>query len=444
MIEALSEANINSIKNSSFRNYAKIYLTVERDFLKQIEQFGLPVSDESFMDVFDPSVDALAQRGLHVENDRKSLYLNWLSSSCLTCRRGLNTSTFLLSNACPRNCYFCFNPNQDNYDPFQKKPYDLIAELQALNKQGAVLTDIALTGGEPLLHKPEVESFYRHCNTLYPSAYTRLYTSGSFLDTACLDMLASVGLDEIRFSIKLEDSPAAQQETLKRIALSKEYIPQVVVEMPVMPNELEEMQQLLLTLDALHISGINLLELCFPFTNAQEFARRGFTIKPRPYRVLYNYWYAGGLPIAGSEEVCLKLLAFALDNKLKLGVHYCSLENKFSGQIFLQNNPYRSKYSRCVLSKKDYFLKSAKVFGNDVRILQRHFEQAGLTNYHFEKSDDYLEFPCSYISQLSEAFPGVEIGICYHVVEQRDNELALRELRIDKTTPAHFDAQADV
>ncbi len=444
MIEAISAVNIKEIKNSSFRDYARIYLDIEQDFLKQVEQFGLPISNEIFIDANSPFVSELVKRGLRVENDQKSFHINWLSSSCFACRKGLHTSTFLLSTACSRNCYFCFNPNQENYDPSQNKPYDLIADLKSMHEQGVTLSDIAITGGEPLLYKSQVEAFFRYADELYPQAYTRLYTSGDFLDASCLEMLAAVNLNEIRFSIKLEDPDVMQQEALERIALSKQYIPQVVVEMPVMPNELDKMQHLLITLDDLGISGINLLELCFPYNNASEFARRGYKIKARPYRVLYNYWYAGGLPIAGSEEVCLKLLAFALEKKLKLGVHYCSLENKFSGQIFLQNNMHRNKYPRYELSEKDYFLKTAKVFGSDVKKIKRFLTENNLKNYRIDKEANYLEFPCSYITQLKSSFPSLEVGISYCVVEQYERESALKELRIDKTTPELFDARTDL
>jgi len=77
----------------------------------------------------------------------------------------------------------------------------------------------------------------------------------------------------------------------------------------------------------LGIFGINLLEFCFPWNNVDVYRQHGYKIKARPHRVLYNYWYAGGLPIAGSETVCLDLVDFALQQGLKFGVHYCSLEN---------------------------------------------------------------------------------------------------------------------
>lgn len=217
-----------------------------------------------------------------------------------------------------------------------------------------------------------------------------------------------------------------------------------MVEMPVMPNDLEQMKDLLMTLDSIGFNGINLLELCFPLNNTQEFAKRGYQIKPTQYRVLYNYWYAGGLPIAGSEENCLHLLKFAQEKQLKLGVHYCSLENKYSGQIYNQNNPFRNTYTYCIMSEKDYFLKSAKVFGQDIAPVLAFLRKSGLKNYRKDNNYNYLEFPIAYLSKFKKQLPNLEVGICYYVVEQRDGENVLRELRVDYTTPLQHDFKMDI
>ena len=47
--------------------------------------------------------------------------------------------------------------------------------------------------------------------------------------------------------------------------------------------------------------------------------------KNPPFEVLYDYGYAGGLAVAGSEQACLELVLFALEKGLSLGVHYLSL-----------------------------------------------------------------------------------------------------------------------
>lgn len=444
MLLPINPKNINTIKNPVFREYVQSYNDIYEDFQRQIQSYGLPISEKPYLSVHDAQIDKLRQKGLVIANNHKSLSVGFLSPSCETCRKGMNTATFLISVQCPRNCYFCFNPNQQDYKYYLYNKRNLIEELNNHYKKGVVYKDLALTGGEPLMHKDETEAFFQHAKKLYPKAYTRLYTCGAFLDEQFLKKLNKAGLDEIRFSIKMEDTPAEQKAILRKLKLSKSYLPRVLVEMPVLPDNLEQMKNLLLALERIGIDGINLLEFCFPYHNVKDFALRGYRLKQEQYRVLYNYSYAGGLPIGGSEENCLLLLIFAVQNKLKIGVHYCSLENKHTGQIYLQNFPFRHAFKNCLMSQKDYFLKSAKVFGSEVSSIEKLFRKAGLQAYEKEPQLQYLEFPVSYLAILKKEAPTLEVGICYHIVENRDGINVLRELRVDLTTPSQIDLKNDI
>jgi len=241
-----------------------------------------------------------------------------------------------------------------------------------------------------------------------------------------LALLKEAGLKEIRFSIRLYDTEDVRRSTLAKIALAQKYIPTVMVEMPVLPGSQKEMQNLLLELDDMGIFGINLLEFCFPFRNAEKFKKNGFKIKNPPHKILYNYWYAGGLPVAGSEEECLQLLDFALDRNLKLGVHYCSVENKYSGQLYQQNYNYQGKI---YTFDDDYFLRSAKVFGDDIQPVLEVFKRRKFKDYFLNEELNYLEFPLAQLSQLKDL--SVEIAVSTNVIEERPDGNYLRELRLD-------------
>jgi pyruvate formate-lyase activating enzyme-like uncharacterized protein len=444
LIEAITAGVWERIRNPAFKSSARDYLDIAADFRDQIRSCGLPISQECSRTVGDECVRALKSHGVVAANDGKSLSLGWLSPSCVTCRKGIGAATFSISTQCTRNCFFCFNPNQKDYIETRHHATDPAARLQLFYDQGFHYDDLALTGGEPLLHKEEALVFFRHAGELYPDAYTRLYTSGSFLDREYLRALCKVGLDEIRISIKTDDSEEERAHTLKRLEMSRAYIPHVVVEMPVMPDEFELMQRLLLTLDGIGINGINLLELCFPYHNAAAFARRGFEIKREQFRVLYNYQYAGGLPIAGSEDICLRLLEFALQKGLKMGIHYCSLENKFSGQVYLQNISFASSYGFCAMSERDFFLKSAKVFGRDIEPVRRILQRAGMRQFYHDTTEDLLAFVPESIPLLRRSLPNLEVGLSYQIVEPSDDGNILRELRIDYTTPRTFNPAQDI
>ena len=140
-----------------------------------------------------------------------------------------------------------------------------------------------------------------------------MYTAGDFLDEPLLDRLRDAGLDELRMSIKLDvlDVDRADEiidDAVDVLARAKRFIPQVMVEMPVIPGTGKAMRRLLDRLDQVGAFGINLLEFCYPMGAWDEFERRGFSVKNPPFPVLYDYGYAGGLPLAGSESMCLEQL----------------------------------------------------------------------------------------------------------------------------------------
>lgn len=319
------------------------------------------------------NVSSAPRSPIHCENGDASLWRGWISPACLACRKGERTATFFVSLKCTKHCYFCFNPNQEDYDFFRTHTRDIAEELRQAHAQGAQFDCLAITGGEPCLHKPEVLDFLRCAKELYPGVHVRIYTSGDLLDDAFLAQLAEAGLDELRFSVKPQETDGSQEQLFDRMAAAVRAVPDVMVEMPIMPGEEAEMRELLVRLDALGVRGINLLELCFPLHNEREFQRRGFKLRRKPYKVLYNYWYAGGLPIAGSEAACLDLLRFAEERGLRMGVHYCSLDNKNTGQVFQQNrgflldDGFARSHAWLEMDEADYFLKCAKAFGKDAK-----------------------------------------------------------------------------
>jgi pyruvate formate-lyase activating enzyme-like uncharacterized protein len=441
MILEVTKSTLPEIKNSVLREYANIYVKIYQDFMDQMRGMGLEIEAEDTSGAVSQKIANLRKRGAVVRNSDKSIYINRISPACVACQTGIGSSTFFISLKCHRDCFYCFNPNQENYEYYREHARDTIADLDEMCAANPRMTHLALTGGEPLLHKDETYRFFEHARQLCPNVYTRLYTSGDHIDRATLESLQKSGLKEIRFSIRMHDLAKGNRYTYDRIALAREYIPNVMVEMPVLPDTLEEMKDVLRELDALGIFGINLLEFCFPFNNAEAYRAMGYKVKARPFRVLYDYWYAGGLPIAGSESVCLELLDFALESGLGLGVHYCSLENKHTGQIHKQNSGMNLP-KHMYFSQKDYFFKTAKIFGQDVDAVKQTFDKAGYRDYVLNEEYNSLEFHVNQISSLKKM--DINIGVSTSVIEVRENEPVLRELKVDVTTPQTFRLSKDI
>ena len=428
-------ANATSLPraNKELRSYVERYVEIRREFVNDIKRYGVPwapLSNRSGEDALRRRVQGLADCGLRVENDCKSLWLNWISPSCLACRRGVETETFLTSTQCNRNCFFCFNPNQNDYEYYLSHVNDAAQELKSRHSCNALYKHLGLSGGEPLLHKSQTLDFFRCASELYPQARLRLYTSGSGLDGVMLNELAAAGLTEIRFSIKLEEGSACVEDTLHKIEMCVGRIPAVMVEMPVMPNEVNQMKSLLKRLDSMGVTGINLLELCFPLHNSEEFNQRGYHLKAEPYRVLYGYWYGGGIPVDGSEAACIDLLEYALQEKIGMGVHYCSLENKLTGQIYQLNAPFAVRHRHWFFSQKDYFLKTIKFFGRDADTVEHLLRMTGEVRWGRDRSLGFVEVHPQALLPLASCMPNVVVGVAFAVMESRHGSFVLRELDV--------------
>jgi len=441
MINRIDAQTLDNIKNPVFRSYASVYVDIYRDFLEEIQKTGIQIDPQSYDVETAENIERLMQKGAIVRNGGKSIFVTNISPACVACQKGTGSATFFISLRCHRDCFYCFNPNQEGYDHFKQNERDLIKELDQIKSDGFEVQHLALTGGEPLLHKDQAVDFFRHAHKKFPSSYSRLYTSGDHIDEEILQQLKDANLDEIRFSVRLYDLEKGNWHTLDRIASAREYIPFVMVEMPVLPGALDLMKELLRKLDQLKIYSVNLLEFCYPYFNTDVFNHRSYAIKKYPYRILYNYWYAGGLPVSKSELDCLDLLEYAVDEKFDIGVHYCSLENKHTGQIY-QSNRDQSLSETTYFSKKDYFLKTAKVFGDDIPIVRNQLIKARRAKFLINKEHDYLEFHVRNIKSLEDL--DVEIGISSSVMETREDGTYFRELTLDLCYPEKFEFSTDV
>ena len=208
-----------------------------------------------------------------------------------------------------------------------------------------------------------------------------------------------------------------------------------MVEMPVIPGTLPEMKAMLSRVDGIGVRGINLLEFCFPLCNADEFRKRGFELRKRPFNYLYDYWYGGGVPVAGSEAEALALLEHAEREGLRLGVHYCNSDNKNTGQVFQQNKVFtcddaiRGAYPWLTADAGDRFLKCAKAFGADAVRVRDWAQRAGVP-CDFDGKVPAAAIPLAQVDAARSACPNVRFAESANVFEQREGALYLREVGV--------------
>lgn len=408
------------------------YESIESEWMAQLESFGIAFeSRHAHTRAVEEVRDRLKEKGARFMNGGASVSAGPISSACVACTGDCGSRTFFLSLQCNRSCYFCFNVNQEDYEEnLRLKPASAWqSEVDGYLNAPVKPTHAALTGGEPLLHKKEAVEFFERIHENAPQVHLRLYTAGDFLDAETAEALVAAGLQEMRLSVKLGEGEAADaqaiDEALKVLARVRDIIPDCMVEMPVIPGTERAMKTLMQGMADLGLFGINLLEFCFPYGDWSEYESRGFKVKNPAFEVLYDYGYAGGLPIAGSELACLNLLEWALDSRLNLGVHYCSLDNKNRDQILQLARECPADSQLYELNEGDYFYHCLKVFGPDVPRVR-----AVLSSLRIPFEEDAEEQSLSVHPRHAALLKGAQVAESFMVPQEYEGTWYLRELAL--------------
>lgn len=436
MTKRITKDNIDEIKNPDLKADAKRYVDIYENFLKAVRESGIEISSVQYDKKRAKLLKMLEEKGAEIRNDGKSVILNAVSPSCLDCRKGLGSATYILTLACNRDCFFCTNKNQMDYEEGVQKVYDVTSDFKRDMSVYRKMTSAALTGGEPLLYPEKCADFIKKVKKLSKNTQTRIYTNGDLATPEILMLLKDAGLDEIRFGIKPDEEGNVSYKIITTIEEAVKHIPRVMVEMPVTPGQLEKMKDLMVQLDSLNIFGVNILEFLYPWVNPDEYAIRKYKIDSRPYDVLYGYSYAGGLPVAGSEIECLELLLYCAEKGVKMGMHYCNLENKLTAQIYQENSGVATMETE-YFSENDFFIKSVKGYGDDIDTIKRVLDENGCKHYIYNTSDRFIEFSPIYAKYLKDN--DIELGLAYMAADtDEDGRRILRELQIDLLRTADF------
>ncbi len=410
-------------ENEALRAALEQYDAVGKRYVRELEKRGLE---------FEPAYAAqkeirnlreqLRARGVTFRNAQASLSVGFLSPACVECTGNRGSETFSTTFKCHRDCYFCFNRNVADYDKFVREGCPWEENLERSSAENIELACIGLTGGEPLLDFENTIRFFERVGATFPQAHKRMYTAGDLLTESMAERLRDVGLDEIRFSIKNDDSPEMQQRVLNAMEIARRSINTVMVEMPVIPGTMDQMKSLFTSFERIGIDGINLLEFCFPFCRWQDFKQRGFKLKNPPFDVMYDYGYSGGLAVAGSEQLILELMLWALDEGMSFGMHYCSLDNKHRSEMRLKNERAAHIHPCVEFDEEDFFLKTAKVFGDDIEPARALLESAGCADTIEDAREHSLAFAPSYIDAIRQAGFDGTCTLCSLVYELDDDK----------------------
>jgi pyruvate formate-lyase activating enzyme-like uncharacterized protein len=235
-----------------------------------------------------------------------------LSPGCRICEHG-GWGCSWINARCTRNCFYCsstHNPTKcRDRNPRCKmgeflNPQDHVEYIKTLGIRG-----VGLSGGEPLLRFDVLVDHIKAIRRgVGESIYLWLYTNGDLVNPFILKKLKAVGLNEIRFDI------AAQDYDLTAVAMAREFIPTVTVEIPCVPDYLETLKLTLKELEEIGLDHLNLHQLRSSQYNYREFQKRN-------YHFIRNIWHA---PIYESEICVLELMQYAVEEGITVPINYCS------------------------------------------------------------------------------------------------------------------------
>jgi len=238
------------------------------------------------------------------------LHIGKLSPGCLICGQGGWSCLFLNYNTCTANCFFCprsHSKKNGNLTVFEgltlKKPDDYVDLLSKFGYRG-----VSFSGGEPFLSFEKLLLFIKKIRKRFnDDMYIWVYTNGDLVTKGKLITLKEAGLNEIRFNI------AARGYDLQSTALAAQIINIVTVEIPVIPEDYKIVTESLRKLYEIGVNHLNLHTLVASSDNYHKLVDRGYTF--------FHYY---NIPVLESDLTALKIIQYAVRNKLNLPINYCT------------------------------------------------------------------------------------------------------------------------
>ena len=341
----------------------------------------------------------------------ESSYISPLSLGCRMCAQG-SKMVVLVTGICPASCFYCplslKKQGKDRIfaDEWELKDEDdtnkLIQEAEYIRASGA-----GITGGDPLLVWKRTRKYITLLkDTFGKEFHIHLYTSG-IKNEEHIGKLVSVGLDEIRFHpLPKHWGNMKISSVFNGVKNALDSGVDVAVEIPVIPRMERQIFSLIKWSDAVGVKWVNLNELEFSETNAENLINKGFTVKDDI-----------SAAVKGSQNTAICVLKEVAEKEdLVVGVHYCS--SSFKDGIQLKNRITRRAKSVArqyeIISKNGTFIKG--VIYSQSMSLYGIYE---ILKEEFDVDDKYLF--------LNEEKGRIEIGVW--ILEQIADDLQKRGLQ---------------
>ncbi|MFO7911044.1 MAG: radical SAM protein, partial [Desulfotignum sp.] len=235
------------------------------------------------------------------------LFTHGISPGCDFCGNG-DWSCLFINGICNASCFYCPSTQNRKGLPMTnslefKTPNDYVDYVRRFG-----IRAVSFSGGEPLMTFERVVQYLKVLRAkITDHLYIWMYTNGLLVTEDKLKILADNGLDEIRFDI------SADHYRLDALKKAVGIIPCVTVEIPAIPEDLENTRQVI---KQLYDEGVNYLNLhqlrCTPY-NLPRLIKRGYTFVHGPRATVLE-----------TELTALELMRYALENNIPLPINYCS------------------------------------------------------------------------------------------------------------------------
>lgn len=236
------------------------------------------------------------------------------SPGCVCCGDG-TWSCLFIHDYCNCNCFFCpaeqSGPNISITNGLEfKNPKDYGDYIEKFGIKG-----VGISGGEPFLSSKKTLEYLNYLKDRFKNnVYIWIYTNGKLLTLDILKQLKDSRLDEIRFNI------VAGNYELGLIPEAVKFIPNVTVEIPAVPEDLEILKVKVKELQDAGVRFLNLHQLRLTPYNFDKIIKRN-----------YSFMHGKKVVVPESELTALCLIEYARTQKLKLSINYCSFvyKNRF-------------------------------------------------------------------------------------------------------------------
>ena len=248
--------------------------------------------------------------------DRGLLTRPSMAMGCELCFPG-HKSVIFITGLCGDSCYYCPVGRHRLYHDVMYVNERKVGSLEEIVEEvtRSRSTGASITGGDPLA-KPErtLEVIMMLKSVFGESFHIHLYTSGRYATQGLLKSLDNAGLDEIRFHPTLPGLERRVETALRNTSM------RVGIEVPGIPGSENWLLSLARYLDSVGGHFMNVNELEVSEANINQLASRGFKTGP------------GGVVVKGSRETILRFMEMALEEGIKVPIHYCPASFKDSIQ----------------------------------------------------------------------------------------------------------------